>query len=212
MILTVYDIETNGFVEKGVYPDVYQLGFIRVDTNFRVHGSGSLYFYDSVTFADYKQDAGDVHGISESFLKTHEDKFNENIATAYAILNECLTVGKNNLSFDNNVIREFINKYRPAKSAPFRMGKTIDVQSYMGIFYREWCTAHGVPVTTRKTGTLSEYMNVMGINEVVVKTFAKNNNIKLDEARPHDALFDATLTYMCLIYLMSIKKMTLKPV
>lgn len=212
MLLTVFDIETNGLVENKVYPDVYQLGFIRVDTNFKVHGSGSLYFYDSATFGKYNVEAAAVHKISEEFLKSQESMFNQNIATAYAILNDSLIVGKNNLSFDNNVMREFIFRYLPAKAQPFRLGKSIDVQSYMSIFYREWCSNNGISSSTRKKGTLEDYMKVMGINEEVVRIFAKNNGITLNVERPHDALYDAVLTYMCLVYIMSIRKMPVTPV
>lgn len=212
MLLTVYDVETNGFIEHGKVPDIYQFGYIRVDTSFRVHGSGSLYLYDPATYSPHKKDAEDVHGITIDFLEKHKNDFNKNLSTMYALLKDSLVVGKNNITFDNIVVNGFINRYRPEKAPAFNLGKSLDVQAYMAKYYRDWCAANGKPYTNRSKGQLSDYIQVMDSNEQTVLDFAANNGIQLSTERPHDALYDATLTYMCLVYLMLIKKVPMKPV
>lgn len=213
MLLTVYDIETSGFIQKDKpMPDVYQLGFIRVNTNFEVRGCGSLYFYNPATYGEPSPGALEANGLTLDFLETKKEEFDKNLATAYALLHNSLVVGKNNIRFDNLVISGFLNKYRPEKVGSFCLGKSIDVQSYMAILYRDYCAKNGIPCTSRKQGTLEDYLKVMEADENVVRQFAKNNNIQLGEGRLHDALYDATITYMCLCYLMVIKKMQVTPV
>lgn len=218
MLLTVYDIETSGFIRGDEYPDVYQLGFIRVDDKFRVQGYGSLYFYDTETFLPYNQEAYEVHHISLDFLKTQSDDFLKNMSTAYAILNNSVVVGKNNIMFDNRVITNFINKYRQKKNVePFSLGKSIDVQNYMGIYYREWCAKKGIQVSNRKKGTLEDYMELMEMSEADIIKFGKNNGIDLESCQenrnsPHDALYDALMTYICVVYVMLVKKVPMTPV
>lgn len=213
MLLTVYDIEAGGLIRKEApMPDVYQLGFIRVNTNFEVKGCGSLYFYDPATYHEPEQTALQANGLTIDFLETKKDEFDKNLATAYALLHNSLVVGKNNIRYDNLVITSFLNKYRPEKVGGFKLGKSIDVQSYMAVLYRDYCSINGIPCSPRKQGTLEDYLQMMQADENVVRAFAKNNNIQLCDERLHDALYDATVTYMCLCYMMVIKKMQVTPV
>lgn len=213
MLLTVYDIETNGLIETGKpMPDIYQLGFIRVNTNFEVKGCGSLYLYNEKTYGPYTSEAASVHQIPLEFLQSKSDEFERNLATTYALLNNSLVVGKNNIRYDNLVVTNFVNKYRPEKAEFFKLGKSIDIQPYMGRLYREYCANNRIQCSPRKHGTLEDYLKVMNADDAVVQKFAKNNNIQLSSDRLHDALYDATVTYMCLVYLMVIKKVQVTPV
>lgn len=211
MVLTIFDVEANGLIENHKMPDIYQFGYIRVTDTFKVIGSGSLYYWNSASYLPYDNASGAIHGITEDFLKKHEEDFIKNSATMYALLHNCMVVGKNCLTYDNPVVINHMRKYQPAKCPTFAFGPKIDIQSHAAIYWREYCRLNGIEHTSHSRGTLGDYMKMCGYTEEVIKAFASINGIQLDSEHPHDALYDATMTYMVLCWLFKVKNLRITP-
>lgn len=45
MIYTIFDIETNGLIEKSRFPEVLEVGYIQVNEALELLRGGSFYFY-----------------------------------------------------------------------------------------------------------------------------------------------------------------------
>jgi len=184
-----YDIETSGFERDS---DVYEFGFVRTDDCLNVISSGNLYFYQK----EWGIKASHVHGLTRQFLEQHEQYFAKNLATLYALCHNTTWVGKNNISYDNIVLSNFMSRYEPKGVQSLWPAGTVDVQKMCGRRWREWHQKKFGENMGRKSGTLPDYIAMTGFSKEDIDGYMKANRIVMPEGRDklHSALYDTVLT------------------
>lgn len=106
MIYTIFDLETTGF--NHLHDDVVQLAYVRLNSRMQKVSSGNLYFY--YDRMNWSEKAYAVHQISQDFLKQYVNDFEENVRTAYAILQQGNLVGHNCDAFDIPFVDNFLSR------------------------------------------------------------------------------------------------------
>lgn len=189
MIFTAFDIETTGLGRQS--DDILELGYIRFDNEtFEIYGYGEVWFYKpefQVEKAAY------VHHLSRGFLMQHQDKFEENLATMYSVLQGATVVGKNSYAFDIPFVENWMRR-QARYLIPLQVRCSLDIQDKCGAYYQVWCRENNVTPSSAK-GKLEDYMKMFGIAEQQLKNdFHKLFKSERDQA--HSALFDAYMTYL----------------
>lgn len=210
MIYNVFDIETSG-LEKDC--DIYEFAYIRLDDNFNIIKTDTLYFYKK----SWNITSSDIHGLSKDYLEKYAKDFYKNLAAMYATMHNGIAVGKNNMMFDNSRVSSFIkrNKYDMNKDKGIRdfvIKASIDVQNYMAPYYRKHMIDRGLAVSNNQKGTLEDYMEVCGFTKPMLEDFAKSNGIEVDERfRAHGAMYDTVMTLATLKWLAYAARVTFSP-
>lgn len=186
MIYTVCDIETEGLNRYS--DEILSFGFIRCDSNFDILASGSLYFYKD-GFHPERYPAFNTHHLTTDFMKEHKDEFNDNMKRMYSLLYMGAIVGKNSTNFDMPFIQEFIQRHCPMLPR-LEYFSTFDVQT-------EFCKVYQQRTGNSKKGTLTEYVDCLGITENDLRKVYDSLPVK-DGANMHmhGALFDTVATYL----------------
>lgn len=95
-MFTVFDLETTGLSTTS--DDIIQFAYATFDDNNLVIAADVLYFYyDSMSWSE---EAYAIHNISIDFLKTHAEKFEENIIKMWTVLSGANVIGHNIKAFD----------------------------------------------------------------------------------------------------------------
>lgn len=95
-MFVVFDLETTGF--SSIRDDVVQFAYIVYDErNFPIRAESLYYYYEGMSWSE---EAYNVHHLSQEFLKTHADKFEENLIKMYATLMLANVCGHNAKGFD----------------------------------------------------------------------------------------------------------------
>lgn len=210
MIYTVFDIETSGLDKEC---DIYEFAYIRLDDNFNIIKSDTLYFFKK----SWVVTASEIHGLTEEMLTPHIKDFYKNLAAMYATMHNGIAIGKNNMMFDNTRVISFINRnmYDQNKDKgirDFRIEASIDVQNYMAPHYRRYMESIGQPVGPSKKGTLEDYMKVCGFDKPMLESFARQNGITVDERfKAHGAMYDTVMTLATLKWLTFAAKTVFSP-
>ena len=210
MVYTVYDIETSGLNRDC---DIYEFAYIRLDDEFNIIKNDVLYFYRKT----WNITATEVHGLTRESLESHASEFFKNLAAVYATMQNTIAIGKNNMTFDNIALSNFINRYKfdvdkQKGIRDFRIKASIDVQNYMAPYYRRYMSDIGTPVGGNKSGTLEDYMKVCGFNYQILKDFALANGIEVnDRFKVHGAMYDTIMTFAVLKWLAYSAKVTFNP-
>lgn len=163
-MFVVFDIETTGFSE--ITCDVIEFSYALFDSNNCFVRAEQLYFY--YEGMSWSEEAFAVHKIPLEFLKTHKDKFRENLIKMYSVLNHANVVGHNAQRFDcpfcktwlmrqglrnleYGVIQDTMLAYRPVTKRPrIKLTKLIDfvgiteahIQAALGYWFPESSSSH----------------------------------------------------------------------
>ena len=193
MIITILDIETTG-LDKCIH-DILEVAYMRIDSKtLEILSHGTLYFYKPEFRIENQAQA--VHGLTREYLTQFENEFDDNIVSLYTLIQQSVVIGKNSDNFDLPFISMWLNR-KASILAPVCIVGTLDIQEFLAPHYRKWvasCT--GVMPSTRKKGTLEEYMDMFGYTQESLKM----DFIKLygsERAHAHGALFDVYMTYIC---------------
>ena len=202
---TVYDIETSGTSRDS---EIYEFAAIRLSDDMKVIGTYNYFFY--------KKEWGEtqeahIHGLTKEILEPYAPDFYKNLAAMYAMMYDATVVGKNNLGFDNYVIKRFIDRNikdldeKATGIRKFKLGGSIDVQQYMARHYRDYMSRIGTPVSSQSKGTLEQYMSVCGFTEADLVGFAKAIGIDTTSPRfkAHGAMYDVVMTYATFVWLIN---------
>lgn len=191
MIYTVIDIETNGLIRNGKFPEILEVGYLQVNGRQEVVRHGVLYFYKEEW--EIENEAQRVHGLQREFLRGYAGEFDRNLIVLWTLMQQSVVVGKNSDLFDLPIIAAFFRRYCP-KTVVCRQWRSIDMQKIYTPIYRDWyCKKHGS--STRAYGKLGELMEVIGYSDEQVR----NEFIALaggDRAQKHGALYDAFMTFL----------------
>lgn len=202
MIALVIDIETTGFNKE--LDDILELGCITIDVEtLKILNSGQLFFYNS-SFLLGNEDANNIHRLTEEFLQQFEPFLLGNSSEMMARLFNSYIVGKNCKSFDYPFLVRWLRRILGKGIKDLHINGCIDIQNYMGKYYRNYKASIGEEVSSRRTGKLEEYLPVIGVTMGDIKSeYVKLNRNKERPADDdmHSALFDCYVTYKCLVWL-----------
>lgn len=186
MIYTVLDIETTGFSRD--YDDILSVGFMRIDSSFDVKASGTLYFYKP-NFNVGKYPACTVHKLSRSLLEQHEGEFANNLKILWSLLYMSNIIGKRSNKFDMPFINSFVDRYCPTLPS-IQYNYTFDLEDKFAPIYKS-------RMHTTKTGTLTQYLECLGITQdQVLAEYQKLPNKDNESVHMHGALYDVVATFM----------------
>lgn len=192
MVLRFLDIETTGFNFQSA--DILQVSFVTADENGEIHNAGNLYYYQPDFVVETQ--AVDVHGLTRDLLLKYENDFYKNCAALHAIMQKGYIVGKNSDKFDIPFIQGWLIRRFPGVLPPIKLFRQADVQTAMKPHFQNWYYQQN-GFETKKIGTLSEYVSMLGIQDKVDETYKKASAYCSEPARQgyHDALYDAVATY-----------------
>lgn len=187
MIYTILDIETTGFHKDGG-DEILSFGYIRINSNFEIKASGTLYFYKP-NFPVSKYPACTVHKLSKEFMQQHEKDFKDNLKMMYSLCYNSIIIGKNSTNFDMPFIKNFIRRHCPTLEELIYF-KTFDIQDEFSPTYKRM-------TGSTKKGTLTDYVNALGITQDEI-TRVYNSLPTKDGAsmHMHGALYDCVATYL----------------
>lgn len=200
MIYTILDIETTGFHKDGG-DEILSFGFIRINSQFEIKASGTLYFYKP-NFNVGKYPACNIHKLDRKFMETQEANFKDNIKKMYSLCYNSTIIGKNSTVFDMPFIKNFIARHCPALPELI-YSKTFDVQTEFSPVYKERSG-------NNKKGTLTDYIDILNITQEDIKAVYETLPTKDEESmHMHGALYDCVATFLVFKQLCDIIK--LKP-
>lgn len=184
-MFVVFDLETTGF--SSIRDDVVQFAYIVYDDrNYAVRAESLYFYYEGMSWSE---EAYNVHKLSKEFLKTHEDKFEENLIKMYATLMLANVCGHNVKSFDCPFAVNWLARMG-MPGLQFRV-----IQDTMTAFK---------PVTRRPKISLIKLSNLLGItDDTVIFWVDRVFGDKLG-VQAHNAAFDTMRT--ALITIMGIHK------
>lgn len=186
MIYTIVDIETTGFHKDGG-DEILTFGFLRINSDFEIKASGTLYFYKP-NFQVGKYPASTVHKLTKEIMQAHEHEFKDNIKKMYSLCHKSTIIGKNSTNFDMPFIKNFISRHCPLLE-PLEYSKTFDLQDEFRSTYQS------ITGKTNK-GTLSDYLDCLKITQDDLLEIYNSLPTKDGESmHMHGALFDAVATY-----------------
>lgn len=201
MIYTVLDVEATGFHKEGG-DEILSVGFMRINSSFKILASGTLYFYKPNFPIERNPQALAVHKLERKFMKQFEDQFYTNIKKLFALCYRSTIIGKNSTSYDMPFIKNFIKRHCPTLP-DLEYLNTFDVQAEFSKIFQQ---------RTGKTnkGTLTDYIECMGVtseqlNEVYNSLPTKDSK----SMHMHGALYDCVATY--LVFIETCKVLNLKP-
>lgn len=200
MLYTILDIETTGFHKDGG-DEILSFGFLRMNSQFEIKASGTLYFYKP-NFNVGKYPACTVHKLTREFMEPYGKDFKDNIKKMYSLCYNSTIIGKNSTSFDMPFIKNFIKRHCPTLDE-LKYFKTFDVQSEFSSIYRS-------KTGNTNKGTLTDYINCLNITkDDINKVYNSLPNKDGANMHMHGALYDTIATYLVFKELCSIIK--LKP-
>lgn len=200
MLYTILDIESTGFHKEGG-DEILSFGFIRCNSQFEIKASGVLYFYKP-GFNVEKCPAFNTHKLKLSFMQEHENKFNDNLKKMYSLCYNSVIVGKNSTKFDMPFIKNFCKRHAPLLDELTYL-KTFDVQE-------EFCKIYREKTKNNNVGTLTDYVNCLGITKQDLENVYNSLPVKDSEnMHMHGALFDTVATYM--VFKENCKILNLRP-
>lgn len=186
MIYTILDIETTGLDKYGG-DEILSAGYMRINSQFEIKASGTLYFYKP-EFNVGKYPACTVHKLTRSFLSQYEGDFYDNIKKLYSLCYMSTIIGKNSTKFDMPFVKEFIHRHCNTLP-PLEYFRTFDIQDHFKPIYQE-------RTGSRKTGTLTEYCECLGIGkEKLDSIYNSLPNKDGSSMHMHGALYDVVATY-----------------
>lgn len=192
MLFTIIDIETNGRSRES---EVLEVGYMQVNHDLKIIRSGNLYFYRPNWVIE--NDAQEIHGLQRSFLEQYEKDFAGNMVRLYTLFQNSLLVGKNSDNFDVPTLKNFIRRYAPELGVVGPAG-LLDMQKVYTKKFRNWYfdTYH---ITTRKMGTLSQLIALLGYSQDdVLELFKQDLGGCEGREQAHSALYDVYMTYLLL--------------
>ena len=192
MLFTIVDAETTSkWVNKA---EILELGYMQVNEKLEIIRYGNLYFYKSEF--DIENEAQAVHKLQRSFLEKYESSFTENIIKLYTLTQKSILVGKNSDRYDIPLIINFLKRHAPELDT-IEVVKSIDIQEKFKKRFREYYKAQHNGETTRKFGTLTELMDVIGYTqERVLEEFKNDLGGCEGREQAHSALYDVYMTYL----------------
>lgn len=179
-MFVVFDIETTGFSE--ITCDVVQFAYIMFDNNNNFVKSEQLYFYyEGMSWSD---EAYKVHGISLDFLKTHKDKFKENLIKMYSVLNRANVVGHNAAHFDCPFCKTWLMR--------------------QGIRNLEYCVIQDTmlafrPLTKRPRIKLTKLIDFIDVRPEHIEMMMNVWFPQAETKAAHNAAYDVTATAMLVL-------------
>ena len=205
--------------------EILSVGYIRVDLDTeRIFDAGVLYFYKP--YFEIENQAQSVHGLQRSFLEQFEDQFDDNLAMLETLLYNTVIIGKNSDAFDVPFLDAFLLKHRGPtplysyinllKMKNYEGGRlvlknettAVDVQTSFAPLYRRLMhDVKGVELSSRKKGTLTEYLDLLDPDRVSVNSLVKEvKELTSDEfvASAHDAMYDACATWLVYVFLQKV--------
>lgn len=195
MVYTIIDIETNGFIAKGVCPEILEVGYLQINRQCEILRGDSFYFYKPEW--ELNKDASAVHKLSEQELTKHAGEFYGSLVKLYTLVDEGCLIGKNNDAFDIPVIKDFMRRegcgLRP------NIYSSLDMQKFYKPIFQMWFQ-ETYKQNTRKSGTLEDLISMCGYTtEQVIKQFTKEFP-DCQRSESHGALFDTYMTYLITKY------------
>lgn len=200
MIYTVCDVETTG--KSREMDNIVSFGYMRINSQFEVFQSGVLYFYHPSYIL--KEDAEQIHGLTENLLSQFREDFALNAKKMYALCYNSTIIGKNSNSFDIPFIKNFFKKFF-FELPPIEINKGFDVQNNFTKIYRQ-------RTGNKNIGTLSDYVACSDIDMEEVKRLRDGFKDPLNYSgknKFHDAGMDVVYTYE--IFKDTCKTLHLKP-
>lgn len=193
MIIHAVDIETTGFSRTS--DEILEVGYIRFTEYGKILGSGTFYFYKPEF--NIESAAQSVHGLTREMLEPHEKDFEKNLAALYTLMDRALLITKHGKSFDVPFIQSFLAKHQAGVVAP-EIRKHVDLEEMLtDEFQQYYVKKYGVQ--TRKKGTLTELVEMIGLSESELKKEFEEVMCS-KRVRAHAALFDAFMTYKLFLY------------
>lgn len=184
-MFVVFDLETTGF--SSIRDDIIQFAYIVCDDkNYMVRAESLYFYYDGMSWSE---EAYAVHNISKEFLKTQEDKFEENLIKMYATLMLANVCGHNVKSFDCPFAVNWLARMG-MPGLQFRV-----IQDTMTAFK---------PITRRPKISLIKLANLLSITDETVTFWVDRVFGDKLGTQAHNAAFDTMRT--ALITLMGIHK------
>lgn len=195
MLFYVIDIETTGF--NRINDDILEVGYIKCNGACNMISSDTLYFYKP----EFKVESGaqKIHGLTRDYLQNYEKYFYRNLAALSTIIKNGNIVGKNSNVFDLPFIRAFIQKYMPYLPTP-SVKRSVDVQELLVNEFRNWYEKTQGVAKTRKSGTLVQLIEMIGLTQEQVKEEFKVVFPKSERVGAHSALYDAYMTLLLFKY------------
>lgn len=192
MIYTIMDIETSGYAVKDGVDDILTFGFMRINSNFEIKASGTLYFWKP-GFRVEGTRAQEVHHLTNEIMMPHASEFNDNLKKMYSLCYQSTIIGKRSTLFDMPAVKGFIKKHCPSladSTNELQYFKTFDLEDEFSPIFRE---------RTGRTnkGTLTDYIDCLGITQDQIRAVYDSLPTK-DGAtmHMHGALYDVVATYM----------------
>lgn len=171
----VYDLETTGLSE--LYDDIVQFAYAAFDDNSMLVKAETLYFY--YKGMRWNQEVADkTHKLSLDFLKTHEDKFRENIVKMWTILSGNVVVGHNNRNFDDIFASQWLARHKMP-------GLTFQASYDTMADLRSWHKRSRIKLTA--------FGDMIGFTPQMVRDTAKIW-FGVQDANAHNAAYDVVLT------------------
>ena len=191
-MFVVFDIETTGFSE--ITCDVIQFAYIMFDENMNFVKSEQLYFY--YEGMSWSEEAYRVHQIPLEFLKTHKDKFKENLIKMYSVLRNANVIGHNAHHFDCPFCKVWLMR-QGIRNLEYRV-----IQDTMVAFR---------PLTKKPRIKLTKLAEFVGITPEYVEMMMASWFPTSTARQAHDAAYDVTLTAILTLYGISKKLITFEP-
>lgn len=211
MIFTIYDLETNGRIEKdqngfNQFPEILEVGYIQMNEKLEILRGGTLNFYRPEW--KLRPDALAVNGLSKEYLQLYEKDFGNNMICMYPLFYNACIIGKNNHRFDDPILKWFITKYS-YKCRPEEIRTSWDMEKICTPHFRKYYQEK-YGQATRKFGTLEELVEMCGYTkEQAMEMFKEQFPNNVGRSGFHSALFDAYMTYLVTKYMVEEKRFDL---
>ena len=192
MIYTIFDIETNGLIEKSRFPEVLEVGYIQVNEALELLRGGSFYFYKPEW--KLRRDAQGKHGLTAEFLEAHENEYNESLVKLWTFMQHGRLIGKNSDRFDIPCCKNMFSIPNVGLGLPV-IDESADIQKVWAPVYRELIQKF-TGKSVKNAGTLEEYVMLLGLKQETVAEKFRETFPDEARVREHSALYDAYMTYL----------------
>lgn len=192
MLITFYDIETNGLERDS---EILEFGFVRCKQDFTLVSAGQLFFWQD----GWDVGRTDIHGLTVPMMEQHKSKFVINMSQMYGIMKDAHVVGKNNHAFDDKVLNSFVQRHTFAEDKSISLKTTYassaDIQVTHSKKWKELLKAKGID-TGRERGTLEQYLSAIDVSPEIVGQYCTMCGIQMRGNLMHSAAVDAMATYI----------------